>query len=216
MRRWWMLIGLILVACGGGGSSSPAADSAAATTTRSAEQTQVSGVLTPGASGSSVARSTTSVGSPPTLLGTPIPPSAGPIIGLPATVAPSVVTAPTALAGSPQVAATPAPTGPVVKVTADDGANVRDKPDTNGAVIGKADYGAELPVQDANVAGADGTSKWARISFEGKTGFIRSDLVVGPQPPSPPRPPTPTAAPGTAAAPAAPAASAAPTATKAP
>ncbi|MDQ6832783.1 MAG: hypothetical protein M3008_05240, partial [Chloroflexota bacterium] len=55
MRRWCSLLGLgfllLLVGCGGG-SASPTAN-AAATTTRSAEQTQVSTVLTPvAASGS--------------------------------------------------------------------------------------------------------------------------------------------------------------------
>lgn len=199
MRRWCSLLGLglgltlVLAACGGGGSSSPAAD-AAATTTRSAEQTQVSSVLTPAAaSGSVVARGTASVGSPPS--GVLIP-------------APQGTRAPTAVIGSAPapVGTSPAPasssTAPsatatqVVKVTADDGANVRDKPDTNGQVIGKLDYGAEAPVLDPTVTGADGTSKWVRVSFEGKTGFIRSDLITGPQAPSPPRPPTAVASPG--------------------
>ncbi|MDQ6906940.1 MAG: SH3 domain-containing protein [Chloroflexota bacterium] len=204
MRRWCSLLGLTLAlalaACGGGGSSSPAAD-AAATTTRSAEQTQVSSVLTPAAaSGSAVARGTTSAGSPPS--GVLIP-------------APQGTRAPTAVIGSPPapVGTSPAPassstapsaTAPssaatqVVKVTADDGANVRDKPDTSGQVIGKLDYGAEAPVLDPSVTGADGTSKWVRVSFEGKTGFIRSDLITGPQAPSPPRPPTAVASPGPA------------------
>lgn len=196
MRRWCSFLGLGLIlalaACGGGGSSSPAAD-AAATTTRSAEQTQVSSVLTPAASGSAVARGTASVGSPPSGALIPAPqgtraPTA--VIGsAPAPVGTSP--APAASAVAPSSAATQ-----VVKVTADDGANVRDKPDTNGQVIGKLDYGAEAPVLEASVTGADGTSKWARVTFEGKTGFIRTDLITGPQAPSPPRPPTAVASPG--------------------
>ncbi len=76
-------------------------------------------------------------------------------------------------------------------MTADSGANLRDKPDTNGQVVATLDYGAEAIVLETDVTGADGTSKWFRVSFAGKTGFIRSDLVTGPQAPSPPRPPTP-------------------------
>jgi len=204
MRRGCSFLGLALaltlalVACGGGGSSSPAPD-AAATTTRSAEQTQVSSVLTPAASGSAVARGTASVGSPPS--GVPIP---APIQGTrpPTTVIGSAPVpvgtspAPAPSAAAPPSAAPSSAATQVVKVTADDGANVRDKPDTNGQVIGKLDYGAEAPVLDASVAGADGTSKWARVAFEGKTGFIRTDLITGPQAPSPPRPPTAVASPG--------------------
>ncbi|MCA1667369.1 MAG: SH3 domain-containing protein [Thermomicrobia bacterium] len=80
---------------------------------------------------------------------------------------------------------------------ADSGANLRDKPDANGQVVTTLDYGAEAPVLEANVPGADGTSKWFRVSYAGKTGYIRSDLVTGPQAPSPPQPPTavPTAKP---------------------
>lgn len=185
MRRWWILLGLMLVACGGGNSSSPTAD-AAATTTRSAEQTQVSGVLTPAAGGSAVPRPTTGIPSAP---GIPVPPAS-------ATQPPG---APSGSAPSGTVPAAPAPSGTptqVVKVTADDGANARDKPDTNGEVIAKIDFGAEVPVLETNITGADGTSKWVRISVAGKTAFIRSDLVTGPQAPSPTRPPAPPATPG--------------------
>jgi hypothetical protein len=86
----------------------------------------------------------------------------------------------------------------VVKVTASDGVNLRDKPDTNGQIVAKVDYGAELPMLEANVPGADGTSKWFRVSYQGKTAFIRDDLASGPQAPSPPQPPTPVASPGPA------------------
>ncbi len=202
MRRGCSFLGLALaftlVACGGSGSSSPTPD-AAATTTRSAEQTQVSGVLTPAAaSGSAVVRGTASAGSPPSGALIPAPQGTRPptvVIGSPPVpVGTSPAVAPSS-AAPPSAAPTSAATQ-VVKVTADDGANVRDKPDTNGQVIGKLDYGAEAPVLEASVTGADGTSKWARVSFEGKTGFIRSDLITGPQAPSPPRPPTAVASPG--------------------
>ncbi len=202
MRRWYAVLGLaltaVLVACGGGGSSSATPD-AAATTTRSAEQTQVSAVLTPAAGSSAVARGTANVGSPPTgaLIPAPTPQGTRPPSGttgsapVPVGTSPPPVPVGTSPAPAPSAAASQ-----VVKVTADDGANVRDKPDTNGQVIGKLDYGAEAPVLETNVTGADGTSKWARVSFEGKTGFIRSDLITGPQAPSPPRPPTAVASPG--------------------
>ncbi|MHB8646971.1 MAG: SH3 domain-containing protein [Thermomicrobiales bacterium] len=183
MRRGCSFLGLtlLLVACGGGGSSSPTAN-AAATTTRSAEQTQVSGVLTPAASGSVVARGTVSVGSPSS--GILIPPPQG---TRPPTV--SVGSAPVGTApAAPSSAATQ-----VVKVTATDGAFLRDKPDTSGQVVATLDYGTEAPVLESNVPGADGTSKWFRVSFAGKTGFIRNDVVSGPQAPSPPQPPTPVA-----------------------
>ncbi len=191
MRRWCSLLGLgfLLVGCGGG-SASPTAN-AAATTTRSAEQTQVSTVLTPvAASGSAVARGTAGVGSPSSSLLIPAPQGTRP---------PNVTTgsASVPIGTAPAVAPSSAATQ-VVKVTADSGVNLRDKPDTNGQVVVTADYGTELPVLEANVPGADGTSKWFRVSFEGKTGFIRSDLVTGPQAPSPPKPPTPVATPGPA------------------
>ncbi len=184
MRRWWMLLGLMLVACGGGGGSSSPTANVAATTTRSVEQTQVSGVLTPAASGSAVARATTSA------------PSSVPSIAIPPAQATRPPSASSASAPAGTVPAAAAPSGTpsqVVKVTASDGANVRDTPDTNGAVITKLDFGAEAPVLETNVAGADGTSKWVRVSIAGKTGFIRDDLVTGPQAPSPPQPPAPTA-----------------------
>ncbi len=194
MRRWCAFLGLgfLLVGCGGG-SASPTANGAA-TTTRSAEQTQVSTVLTPAAaSGSAVPRGTAGVGSPPSGLLIPAPQGTRP---------PNVTTgsAPvpigTTSAVAPSSAAPSSTATQVVKVTADSGVNLRDKPDTNGQVVATADYGTELPVLEANVPGADGTSKWFRVSFAGKTGFIRSDLVTGPQAPSPPRPPTTAASPG--------------------
>jgi hypothetical protein len=190
MRRWWMILGLLLVACGGGGnSSSPTAD-VAATTTRSAEQTQVSGVLTPAASGSAVARATAGV--PSSIAGIPIPsaqgtrPPGASAGSAPAGTAPAGTVAAVAPSGTPSQ---------VVKVTASDGANVRDKPDTNGDVVTKLDFGAEAPVLETNVAGADGTSKWVRVSVAGKTGFIRDDLITGPQTPSATQPAAPTATP---------------------
>ena len=188
MRRVWIVVIPLLVACSRGSSPSPTANGEA-TTTRSAEQTQVSAVLTPAAN-ASAARPTSAAASPGALF--PSPQSTRPPGG-PAASGP----APAAAATSP--AASASATGPVVKVTADDGANVRDKPDTSGQVIAKADYGAELPALDANVTGADGTSKWVKVTIQGQTGFVRSDLVAGPQAPSPPRPP---AAPGPAGSPA--------------
>ena len=107
-------------------------------------------------------------------------------------------------AGSAPAGTAPAGTAPaapsgtpsqVVKVTASDGANVRDKPDTNGAVVAMLEFGAEAPVLEANVTGADGASKWVHVSVAGKTGYIRSDLITGPQAPSPTQPPAPTATP---------------------
>lgn len=192
MRRWWILLGLALAACGGGGSSSPTAN-AEATTTRSAEQTQVAGVLTPGASGSAVARATTGIPSAPSILTPPGQATQPP--GAPSGSAPSG-TVPIPAATAPTAAAPSGTPIQVVKVTADDGANVRDKPDTNGEVIAKLDFGAEVLPLETNVTGADGASKWVRISVAGKTGFVRGDLVTGPQAPSPTRPPaTPGPAP---------------------
>jgi len=191
----------MLVACGGGGSSSPTPD-AAATATRSVEQTQVAAVLTPAAAGagSAVARPTTGGTPPSSLL---IPPAPGtqppgapsgsaPSGTVPAGTVPAGAIAPPVGTAAPPAASSGAPTQ-VVKVTADDGANLRDKPDTNGEIVAKIDFGAEVPVLETNVAGADGASKWVRVSYNGKTGFIRSDLVIGPQAPSPTQPPAPTA-----------------------
>jgi hypothetical protein len=187
MRRWWwMVLGLLLVACGGG-SSSPTAN-VAATTTRSAEQTQVSGVLTPAASGSAVANAT--AGAPSSVSGIPIPTAQG---TRPPSASSGSAPAGTAPAGTVPAAAPSGTPSQVVKVTASDGANVRDKPDTNGTVVAMLEFGAEAPVLETDVAGTDGTSKWVRVSVEGKTGFIRSDLITGPQAPSPPQPPAPTA-----------------------
>lgn len=185
MRRWCFFLslgfGLTLVACGG--SSSPTANGAA-TTTRSVEQTQVSAILTPAANGSAVARGTASVGSP-----------SGILIATPQGTRPSSVSSVAAPAGT-SPAAPSAAASQVVKVTASDGANLRDKPDANGQVVATLDYGAEAPVLESNVSGADGTSKWFHVSYVGKMGYIRSDLVTGPQAPSPPQPPTPATTPG--------------------
>ena len=189
MRRWCFVLslgfGLTLAACGG--SSSPTANGAA-TTTRSVEQTQVSAVLTPAASGSVVARGTEGVGSPSSIL-----------IPTAQTTRPPSASAAAPAGTSP--AAPSAATSQVVKVTASDGANLRDKPDASGQVIATLDYGAEAPVLESNVPGADGASKWFHVSYAGKMGFIRSDLVTGPQAPSPPQPPTPVASPGPTATP---------------
>ncbi len=175
-----------------GWRSSPVA--AGATTTRSVEQTQVSGVLTPAAGGgSAVARSTTGVPSAPSIL-IPSPVSTRP-------PGASTGSAPSGTPAAPSIPVPSATSSQVVKVTADDGANVRDKPDTNGAVVAKLDFGAEPPVLETNVTGADGTSKWVRVSVAGKTGFIRSDLVTAPQAPSPPQPPAPPGTPGPTATP---------------
>lgn len=188
-RCFFLGLGFLLVGCGGG-SASPTANGAA-TTTRSAEQTQVSTVLTPAAAnGSAVARGTAGVGSPSSSLLIPAPQGTRPP-NVPTGSAPVPIG--TAPAVAPSSAAPSSAATQVVKVTADDGANLRDKPDTNGQVVTKADYGTEIPLLEANVPGADGTSKWFRVSFQGKTGFIRSDLATGPQAPSPPRPPTPAA-----------------------
>jgi len=193
MRRWCFFLGLgfllLLVGCGGG-SASPTANGAA-TTTRSAEQTQVSTVLTPAAAnGSAVARGTAGIGSPSSSALIPAPQGTRPP-NAPTGSAPAPIGTTPAIA--PSSAAPPSAATQVVKVTASDGANLRDKPDTNGQVVANADYGAELPMLEANVPGADGASKWFRVSFAGKTGFIRSDLVTGPQAPSPPQPPPPAA-----------------------
>jgi uncharacterized protein YgiM (DUF1202 family) len=190
MRRWCFFLslgfGLTLVACGGG-SSSPTANGAA-TTTRSVEQTQVSAVLTPADNGSVVPRGTAGVGSPSSIL-VPTSQTARP---------------PSASAAAPSGTSPAAPSATasqVVKVTASDGANLRDKPDANGQVVATLDYGTEAPVLESNVLGADGTSKWFHVSYAGKMGFIRSDLVTGPQAPSPPQPPTAAASPGPTATP---------------
>jgi hypothetical protein len=93
----------------------------------------------------------------------------------------------------------------VIKVTAEDGVNVREKPDANSAIVLKADYGAEFPFLELDVPGADGSSHWVHINLGDKTGYIRKDLVSDPQAPSPPTPTpdprTPTAAPASAASP---------------
>lgn len=188
MRRGCFVLslgfGLMLVACGGG-SSSPTANGAA-TTTRSVEQTQVSAVLTPAANGSAVPRGTADVGSPSSIL-----------IPTPQGTRPPSASAPAPAGTSPAAPSTTA--SQVVKVTASDGANLRDKPDANGQVIATLDYGTEVPVLESNVPGADGASKWFRVTFGGKTGFIRDDLVTGPQAPSPSQPPKPATTPGPAA-----------------
>ena len=46
----------------------------------------------------------------------------------------------------------------VVKVTAEDGVNVREKRDANAAILLKADYGAEFPFLELDVTGTDGAS----------------------------------------------------------
>lgn len=202
------LAGAFLVACVPGSSNATptaAPISEAATATRSVELTEVAGVR---AASGSPASGTAAAGSPasPFIITPPSATPSGTIAAGPATAAtgpPSVSTpsAPTAPAAASAAAPTARPTQ-IVKVQAEDGANVRATPDTNAAILLKADYGAEFPFTELDVPGADGISRWVRVTLPNATGYIRKDLLSEPRSPSPPTPTpdprTPTAPPAAA------------------
>ncbi len=206
-----VILGVLLAACsrGSGNGTTPSGSAVAgdaATATRGVELTEIAR-LRAAASANAVSGTPPAAGSATSPL-IPTPVSGSPATGTQAAPA-GTRPAGTPVSSAPAPAVSPvAPTGQpvqVVKVTADDGANVREKPDANSAIIAKADYGAEFPFLELDVPGADGTSHWVHVNLGDKTGYIRKDLVSDPQAPSPPTPTpdprTPTAAPTTAAAP---------------
>jgi uncharacterized protein YgiM (DUF1202 family) len=206
-----ILLSLALAACsrGSGNGSTPSGSAVAgdaATATRGVELTEIAR-LRGSASANAPVGTQSALGSATSpLIATPA--SGSPPSG---TVAAPAATRPAVTPASPPPPVSPvAPTGQplqVVKVTADDGVNVREKPDANSAIVTKADYGAEFAFLELDVVGTDGTSHWVHVNLGDKTGYIRKDLVTGPQAPSPPTPTpdprTPTAAPTTPASPAA-------------
>ena len=105
----------------------------------------------------------------------------------PPTDTPAATLTPTASAIPSATAGTLTPR--VVTVIASGPANLRSGPDTNTALLTQVPPGAEAPVIEPNVAGADGSSRWVRVSYDGQSGYLRSDLV------GPPHAPTLTATP---------------------
>lgn len=195
------LAGALLVACAPGqnGTTPTGPAGNAATATRSVELTEIAGLRAAGSptSGTAAAGSPTS----PFIITQPTATPAGTAAASPATAAAgtppaSLPAAPTAATATP-AAPTARPTQ-IVKVQAEDGANVRAAPDTNAAIVSKADYGAEFPFTEPDVPGTDGTSRWVRVTLPNGSGYIRKDLLSEPRPPSPP---TPTPDPRTPTAP---------------
>jgi hypothetical protein len=214
-RLAWLtvILAVLLVACsrGSGNGTTPPGSAVAgdaATATRGVELTEIARLRTassanaPGGTPSAAGSATSPLiptpvsGSPPS--GTLAAPAATRPAGTPVSSSPAPAVSPVASTGQPLQ---------IVKVTADDGVNIREKPDANSNVIVKADYGAEFPFLELDVPGTDGTSHWVHVNLGDKTGYIRKDLVSDPQAPSPPTPTpdprTPTAAPTTATPPAA-------------
>jgi hypothetical protein len=200
-----VIFGVLLVACsrGSGNGSTPSGSAVAgdaATATRGVELTEIArlraaasanvGGGTPSAAGSAT--------SP--LIATPVSGSAPS-----GTVAAPAATRPAGTPVAPAAAVSPvAPTGQplqVVRVIADDGVNVREKPDANSAIVSKADYGAEFPFLELDVPGVDPSTHWVHVNLGDKTGYIRKDLVSDPQAPSPPTPTPDLRTPSPAASP---------------
>ncbi len=198
------LAGALLVACAPGQSDATPTIvpvNALATATRSVELTEVAGVRA--ALGSPV-NGTAAAGSPtsPFIITQPVATPSGTIAAGPVTAAAGTSSASAPAPTAPPATAPTARPTQIVKVQAEDGANIRATPDTNAAILLKADYGAEFPFTELDVPGADGTSRWVHVTLADKTGYIRKDLLSEPRTPSPP---TPTPDPRTPTAPPAPA-----------
>jgi len=202
-RRYGALLAvLMLVACGGTAASTvPASVPAvtpAATATDSVELTQVATVLAvpstplPGSASPVTITASPPADTPVVIVATPGARGATPAVTQP-TVAQAAtqarsMTPPTATphrrvtmatvnarddSGSPP----PAASEQVVTVTASNGIRIRSKPSTDADAVAEVGDGNELTVIEADVPGSDGSSRWIRVRYAGKDGYVRSDLV---------------------------------------
>lgn len=173
MRRLWLLVGVFFAVCGGSNVTLPATPMAGTATVAVAPSPTV--VFTP-----------TPLAAASTATSAPLPRSA-----LTPTPFPSATVAlPTATSGVAVASA-----GQAVTVTAGDTVNLRSEPDTGAAVIAPVPLGAEAFVTQGDVSGSDGSYHWVRVTYQGKDGYLRSDLVGPPHAPAPVSSPiTPTVA----------------------
>jgi len=89
---------------------------------------------------------------------------------------------PTALAATASAAKilpTPPPV-PAPVVTTKDAVNLRAMPSTVAAVVTLLAPSTDADVIETNVAGTEAGPPWMRVSYNGQTGYVRSDLVSAP------------------------------------
>lgn len=65
-------------------------------------------------------------------------------------------------------------------VTTKDMVNVRAMPSTTAAVVTLLAANTEVDLTDTGVMSPDGGPQWLRVSYNGQTGYVRSDLVSAP------------------------------------
>lgn len=179
MRRWGCVVmGLLLVGCGGGGASvstprnatpvarfpsatNTPAGNRSATATRAAEQAQLSALLTQTAPSSTptVAPAATST---PVPTATPIPPL-------------STMTVP-----SPTPVQQPARPMEFVSNIAAGPINLRSQPDATSDILAQIPAATELLLLEQDVKSVDGTSDWAKVTYQRQDGYVRNDLVSSP------------------------------------
>jgi len=94
----------------------------------------------------------------------------------------TVALTPTAIAvTAPPVIASPMAGFPLAQVvTTKDMVNVRAMPSTTAAVVALLAANTEVDLMDTGVMSAEGGPQWLRVSYNGQTGYVRSDLVGAP------------------------------------
>ncbi len=94
----------------------------------------------------------------------------------------TVALTPTAIAvTAPPVMTSPMAGFPLAQVvTTKDMVNVRAMPSTTAAVVTLLAANTEVDLTDTGVMSTEGGPQWLRVSYNGQTGYVRSDLVGAP------------------------------------
>jgi len=71
----------------------------------------------------------------------------------------------------------------MVMNTNTDPVNVRAMPTTESAILVQIAAGDRATVVETNVPGAESGTTWIRVAYQGRTGYVRADLVSAPQAP---------------------------------
>ncbi len=104
-----------------------------------------------------------------------------PIVTLITPMPSTVALTPTPIASRATMTATPGLTlKPSLVVTTKDMVNVRAMPSTTAAVVTLLAGNTEVDLMDTGVMSAEGGPQWLRVSYNGQTGYVRSDLVGAP------------------------------------
>jgi len=97
------------------------------------------------------------------------------------TATPGLTPKPSLAATALPVIASPMAGFPLAQVvTTKDTVNVRAMPSTTAAVVTLLAANTEVDLTDSGVMSAEGGPQWLRVSYNGQTGYVRSDLVSAP------------------------------------